>query len=69
MQTEEELKMRYLASIQEISATKPIDGADAIELVLIRGWQCVSKKGEFQKGDLCVYFRRHPRFNSVVKSR
>jgi len=48
--------MRHLASIQEISDIKPIDGADAIELALIRGWQCVSKKGEFQKGDLCVYF-------------
>ena len=48
--------MRKLATIQEISDIRPIEGADAIELVLIKGWQCVAKKGEFQKGDLCVYF-------------
>jgi RNA ligase (TIGR02306 family) len=48
--------MRNLASIQEISATKQIEGADAIELVIIKGWQCVSKKGEFKTGDKCVYF-------------
>ena len=48
--------MRNLASIQEISAIKPIEGADAIELVIIMGWQCVSKKGEFKNGDKCIYF-------------
>jgi RNA ligase. len=48
--------MRNLASIQEISAVKPIEGADAIELVIIKGWQCVAKKGEFKAGDLCIYF-------------
>ena len=48
--------MRNLASIQEILAVKAIEGADAIELVIIKGWQCVAKKGEFKLGDLCVYF-------------
>ena len=48
--------MRNLASVQEISAVKPIEGADAIELVIIKGWQCVAKKGEFKAGDLCIYF-------------
>lgn len=48
--------MRQLASIQEIHEVKNIEGADAIELVIIKGWQCVSKKGEFTKGDKCVYF-------------
>jgi len=52
----EEYKMRKLASVQEISGIKQIEGADAIELVLIKGWQCVAKKGGFQKGDYCVYF-------------
>ena len=47
--------MRSLATIQEISNVSPIDGADNIELVHIKGWQCVSKKGEFRTGDLCVY--------------
>jgi RNA ligase (TIGR02306 family) len=48
--------MRKLASIQEIKEIKPIKDADAIELIVIGGWQCVSKKGEFKQGDKCVYF-------------
>jgi RNA ligase (TIGR02306 family) len=48
--------MRKLVSIREISEVLPIEGADAIELVKVDGWQVVSKKGEFQKGDFCVYF-------------
>ena len=48
--------MRSLVTIQKISALKPIEDADAIELVIIKGWQCVAKKGEFAPGDLCVYF-------------
>ena len=48
--------MRSLASVQKISDIKTIEGADAIELVLIKGWQCVAKKGDFMKGDMCVYF-------------
>lgn len=48
--------MRHLATMQKISDVKPITGADFIELVLIKGWQCVSKKGEFTPDDLCVYF-------------
>jgi len=52
----EENQMRKLACVQEISGIKHIEGADNIELVLIKGWQCVAKKGEFQKGDFCIYF-------------
>jgi len=48
--------MRKLVTIQEISEVKPIPGADFIELVAIKGWQCVAKKGEFKQGDSCVYF-------------
>jgi RNA ligase (TIGR02306 family) len=47
---------RKLASINVIDSLKPIAGADFIELALIKGWQCVVKKGEFKPGDLCVYF-------------
>lgn len=48
--------MRKLASIRTISDIVPIEGADAIECVIVDGWKVVAKKGEFSKGDLCVYF-------------
>jgi RNA ligase (TIGR02306 family) len=47
---------RKLASVQRIKEIKPIPDADAIELCTVNSWQCVSKKGEFKEGDLCVYF-------------
>lgn len=47
---------RKLASIQKIKDIQPIPGADAIEVATVLGWHCVVKKGEFEPGDLCVYF-------------
>ncbi len=47
--------MRKLAHIEKIEWKRPIEGADRIELVGVLGWQCISKKNEFQVGDLCVY--------------
>ncbi|MBQ6521190.1 MAG: hypothetical protein IJI14_20980 [Anaerolineaceae bacterium] len=47
---------RKLASIQEIINISPIEGADRIELAHVLGWQCVVNKGQFQSGDLAVYF-------------
>ena len=48
--------MRQLASIQRINSIEPIEGADRIELAHVLGWQCVVNKGQFQPGDLAVYF-------------
>ena len=48
--------MRKLASVQRVLALHPIPNADVIELAQINGWQCVVKKGDFQVGDLGVYF-------------
>lgn len=48
--------MRNLASIQKITKLEPIDGADLIDKANVLGWECVVKKGEFNVGDLCVYF-------------
>lgn len=50
------MTMRSLASVQKIWKISPIEGADAIELVHILGWQCVAKKDEFKAGDNCIYF-------------
>ncbi len=47
---------RKLASIQKIKAIKPIEGADRIECVQVLNWDCVAKKGEYQVGDLVIYF-------------
>jgi RNA ligase (TIGR02306 family) len=41
----------YVATINEI---KPIEGADAIELAVVGGWNCITKKGEHEVGDLIV---------------
>jgi RNA ligase (TIGR02306 family) len=47
--------MRKLATIQKIKALEPIQNADAIEKATVLGWQLVTKKGEFNVGDWCVY--------------
>ena len=46
---------RKLASVQRVLDILPIVNADAIELVRINGWQCVTKRGEFRVGDLGVF--------------
>jgi RNA ligase (TIGR02306 family) len=45
-----------LATIRKVEALTPIEGADRIEVASIGGWNCIVKKGEFQVGDLGVYF-------------
>ena len=47
--------MRKLAHIETIKWKRPIEGADRIELVGVLGWQCITKKDEFNVGDKCVY--------------
>lgn len=44
-----------MASIQRITALKPIAGADRIECATVLGYQTVVNKGAFQEGDLCVW--------------
>lgn len=48
--------MRQLASIRAVRNIAPIVGADLIVSTQVDGWQCITKKGEFQEGDLGVYF-------------
>lgn len=45
--------LAYTARIDKISSIK---GADSIELATIKGWNVITKIGEFKKGDICVYF-------------
>ena len=47
--------MQDLANIKKISEIIPHSNADALELAIIEGWQCVVKKGEFKADDLVVY--------------
>ena len=47
--------MRQIVSIQRIKKIEPIPNADAIVKATVLGWQLVTKKGEFNEGDLCVY--------------
>ena len=48
--------MRKLASVQVVESVEPIEKADFIVAIKVLGWQLVAKKGEFEPGDLCVYF-------------
>ena len=47
--------MRKLATIRQIDDIRAIDGADAIELAIIGGWQTVVKKDEYAIGDTIVF--------------
>lgn len=48
--------MRKLASIQRVWNIEPIEGSDYLEKCAVEGWTVVANKGDFTKGDLCVYF-------------
>jgi len=41
----------FVATVNEI---RPIEGADKIELAIVKGWTCITKKGEYKAGDLVV---------------
>ena len=47
---------RKMATIRVIDEIRPHTNADALELAIIGGWQCVVKKGDFQAGEKVVYF-------------
>lgn len=51
----DEIKDRSLAYVARVDRVDEIPGADAIEVLSVRGWKCVAKKGEFEVGSLCVY--------------
>lgn len=49
-------EIRKLVTVETISTVEPIVNADALEKATIRGWQVVTRLGEFSPGDRCVYF-------------
>lgn len=49
-------EFRKLASIRKVDEKIPIQGADNIETIVVDGWKVVVKKGEFQVGEVAVYF-------------
>jgi len=57
--------VRQLATIREISAIRPIEGADRIVVAQVDGWECVVQKDEFHVGDHIVYVE----VDSVVPER
>lgn len=68
--------MRKLASIQKIVELSPIPNSDNIEKAKVLGWELIVKKGEFQKGDFCVYFeidsllpKENPAFLFMAKAK
>jgi RNA ligase (TIGR02306 family) len=44
-----------LATIEKVLSKTNIEGADRIELITVLGWNVITKKNEFNIGDLCVY--------------
>ena len=47
---------RELAYIARVTEIRPIEGADRVEVAKINGWTCMVGKGDFQVGDLGVFF-------------
>lgn len=49
---------RKLAYIAEVESVKPIEGADRLEEVMLKGhgWRVVVGKGDFHPGDLALFF-------------
>ena len=47
---------RELAYVARVTEIRPIEGADRVEVAKINGWTCMVGKGDFQVGDLGVFF-------------
>ena len=46
---------RKLASVQEITKVRPIEGKDRIVLATVLGWHVIVQKSDFNAGTKCVY--------------
>lgn len=48
--------MRKLATVQRINNVQNLATSDNLDVVTIKGWKVVTKRDEFKKDDLCIYF-------------
>lgn len=48
--------MRKLVTLRTVAEIFPIEDADAIEVAVVDGWNCVVQKGTFKEGDKAIYF-------------
>jgi hypothetical protein len=49
-------QMRELVYVVKIDNIRPIEGKDRVECAVVGGWTVMVRKGQFQKGDLGIYF-------------
>ncbi len=49
------MTQRAMASVQRILSVAPVPNSDALDVVQIRGWQVVTRRGEFYHGNIVVY--------------
>jgi len=47
---------RELAYVARIKDIRPIEGKDRVECAVVNGWTIMVRKGQFQVGDLGIYF-------------
>jgi hypothetical protein len=47
---------RELAYVVKINSVEPIVGSDNCEAAIVGGWRVMVRKGQFESGDLAVYF-------------
>jgi len=66
---------RKLLTIRTVDSVQKHPNADALDLIRIGGWQCVSKLGVFRPGDRCAYIEidsfvpvTHPAFSFLEKN-
>ena len=66
--------MRELVYVARITDIRPIEGKDRVECAVVNNWTVMVKKGQFQIGDLGIYFEMDsqvraddPRFSFLQK--
>lgn len=46
---------KLIVEVVKISNIQPIEKADKIELAIVKGWQCIVQKGQYEIGDLVIF--------------